>query len=168
MADDVLIRHVEQGDLQELLELYNWYVTNVHSNLHAGPHTLEEHQAWLDRFTRDGRYQCFVAIKDGKPIGWASTVQHRAKKGFDNTVEMSLYMRPDVKGAGLEGRRLFARLMEAMKAAGVHRVVGGVARPNDAIEALVLSFGFTYVGTFHEVGYKFGKYWDVAWYEYAP
>ena len=31
--------------------------------------------------------------------------------------------------------------------------------------ALHEKFGFTLVGVMHEVGRKFDRYWDVAWYE---
>ena len=39
--------------------------------------------------------------------------------------------------------------------------------PNDASVRLHLRFGFREVGRFSEVGRKFGRYWDVAWYEKA-
>ncbi len=60
----------------------------------------------------------------------------------------------------------------------MHRAYGGVAIPNDASIALHLRFGFEPVGTidgevghadlgFAEVGFKLGRYWDVAWFERA-
>jgi phosphinothricin acetyltransferase len=47
----------------------------------------------------------------------------------------------------------------------VHRVYAGVALPNDASLALHERMGFHPVGTFVEVGRKFGRYWDVRWFE---
>ena len=44
---------------------------------------------------------------------------------------------------------------------------GGIALPNRASIALHERFGFTLVGTYTEQGRKFGRYWDVAWYEKA-
>ena len=40
-----------------------------------------------------------------------------------------------------------------------------IALPNDASIALHERVGFRPLGTFGEVGRKFGKYWDVRWYE---
>jgi len=40
-----------------------------------------------------------------------------------------------------------------------------VTLPNPASVALHERFGFRHVGTFTENGRKFGKYWDVAWFE---
>ena len=47
----------------------------------------------------------------------------------------------------------------------VHRAVGDVTLPNPASIALHRNLGFEPVGIFHEVGYKFGRYWDVQWFE---
>ena len=48
---------------------------------------------------------------------------------------------------------------------GVHRALGGIAEPNPASIALHEALGFRHLGTFTEVGFKYGRYWDVAWYE---
>jgi phosphinothricin acetyltransferase len=47
----------------------------------------------------------------------------------------------------------------------VHRAYAGIALPNDASFALHRRFGFTEIGTYREVGRKFGRYWDVLWLE---
>jgi phosphinothricin acetyltransferase len=47
----------------------------------------------------------------------------------------------------------------------VHRAYAGIALPNPASIALHERFGFKRVAHFTEQGRKFGRYWDVAWYE---
>ena len=47
----------------------------------------------------------------------------------------------------------------------MHRAGGGITLPNPASIALHRSFGFEPVGIFHQVGYKFGRYWDVQWFQ---
>lgn len=47
----------------------------------------------------------------------------------------------------------------------MHRLLAGIALPNRASVALHESLGFTVLGTFHEVGRKFGRYVDVRWFE---
>jgi phosphinothricin acetyltransferase len=41
----------------------------------------------------------------------------------------------------------------------------GIALPNDASVALHERCGFAQVGVFREVGLKFGRFWDVAWFQ---
>ena len=47
----------------------------------------------------------------------------------------------------------------------MHRAYGGVALPNDDAVALHRKLGFERVGSYHEVGFKFDKLWDVDWFE---
>ena len=47
----------------------------------------------------------------------------------------------------------------------VHRAYAGVALPNDASVRLHERLGFASVGTFSHVGFKFGRYVDVQWFE---
>ena len=49
----------------------------------------------------------------------------------------------------------------------IHRVYAGVALPNAGSVAFHQRFGFERIGLYREVGRKFGRYWDVAWYERA-
>jgi len=160
---NVAIRRVEQGDLPALLEIYNHYVRETPVTFDIEPRTLAQRQAWLDTFAASGRYQCFVALKDGQPVGWASSHRYNERAAYDTTVASSIYLAPDATGQGL-GRRLYAVLFDALKAADVHRLFGGITLPNEASVRLHRSFGFELVGTYPEVGRKFGRYWDVAAY----
>jgi len=62
------------------------------------------------------------------------------------------------------GRRLYAALFDALAGEDIHRIFGGITLPNEASVRLHRSFGFEPVGTYREVGRKFGRYWDVATY----
>jgi phosphinothricin acetyltransferase len=59
-------------------------------------------------------------------------------------------------------------MLEAIDAAGVHRALAAIALPNDASVGLHERFGFRFVGRLTEVGWKFDRFWDVAWYERGP
>jgi phosphinothricin acetyltransferase len=63
------------------------------------------------------------------------------------------------------GRRLYAALFDSLAGEDVHLAVGGVTLPNEASIALHRAFGFEPVGIFRQVGYKFGRYWDVQWFQ---
>jgi len=105
-----------------------------------------------------------AADDEGVPVGYATSSRWRPKAAYDTTVESSVYCHPDAVGRGT-GTRLYAALFEALIGEDVHRVVAGIAQPNPASVALHERFGFRSVGTFESVGLKFGRYWDVAWFE---
>jgi phosphinothricin acetyltransferase len=91
-------------------------------------------------------------------------MRFRPKAAYDTTVETTIYSSQESVGKGV-GRKLYAGLFESLAGENVHRIVGGYTLPNAASAKLHEMFGFKSVGIFTEVGYKFGKYWDVAWME---
>jgi phosphinothricin acetyltransferase len=162
-VSDAVIRRVQPADLKTLLDIYNHYVTETHVTFDLEPRTLVQRQEWLAQFGERGRHQCFVAARDDRVIGWACSAQFKVKAGYDTSVETSVYLAPGEEGRGL-GRRLYETLFDALKGEDIHRAYGGVCLPNAASEALHRSLGFEHFATYREVGRKFGKYWDVAWY----
>ena len=160
---DVIIRRVVQGDLAALLAIYNDYIADTPVTFDLEPRTLEQRQQWLDSFAPSGRHQCFVAARQGVPIGWACSGKFKEKAAYDTSVETSIYLAPGETGKGL-GRRLYQTLFDALAGEDVHRAYGGVTQPNEASVGLHLAMGFSHVGTYREVGRKFGRFWDVAWF----
>ena len=160
------IRRVEARDLAALLNIYNHYVTTTHISFDVEPRTLEQRRAWFDSFAEAGRHQCFVADRDGVAIGWASSGKFKDRAAYDTSVETSVYLAPGEGGKGL-GRLLYGTLFDALAKEDVHRCFGGIALPNEASIGIHLAMGFRHVGTYTEVGRKFSRFWDVAWYEKA-
>ena len=163
---DVVVRRAGPEHLADLLRIYNHYVTETHVTFDTEPKTLAQRQVWLDQFQARGRYRCFVAVREGSVIGWACSGRFKEKAGYDTSVETSIYLTPGEEGRGL-GRRLYETLFDALTGKDIHRAYAGVCLPNQASIALHRSFGFEPLGTYREVGRKFGKYWDVAWYARA-
>lgn len=160
---EVTIRRALREDLPALLAVYNYYVVNTPITFDIEPRSLEQRQQWLDGFAPSGRYQCFVALRDGKAVGWAASLRYRDRAAYDTSVETSVYLAPDETGRGL-GTRLYTTLFDALKAEDVHRAYGGVTQPNDASNRLHEAMGFQQVGYLAEIGRKFDRYWDVAVY----
>jgi phosphinothricin acetyltransferase len=159
----IIIRHAEARDLPSLLAIYNHYVADTHITFDIEPRTPDQRRAWLDGFAAAGRHQCFVAVADGEAVGWACSGKFKEKAAYDTSVETSVYVAPGHERKGL-GRRLYQTLFDALAKEDVHRAFGGIALPNEASIGLHLAMGFHHIGTYPEVGRKFGKFWDVAWF----
>jgi phosphinothricin acetyltransferase len=159
----IVIRRAVEDDLPALLAIYNHFVVHTPVTFDLEPRTLAQRQAWLDTFAPAGRHQCFVAARDGRAIGWACSGKFRERAAYDTSVETSIYLAPGEQGKGV-GRRLYQTLFDALAAEDVHRAYGVVTLPNEASVGLHLALGFSLIGTLGEVGRKFGRFWDVAWY----
>ena len=164
MIDPVTIRAGLADDLATLTDIYNHYVVTSHVTFDITPFTVEQRADWYGHYAPTGPHRLLVAERRGTPVGYATSSPFRPKPAYRSSVETSVYLSPDATGTGL-GRRLYTDLLGQLGAEGVHRAYAGIALPNEASIALHLRSGFTPIGTYHEVGYKWGRYIDVAWFE---
>lgn len=159
------LRAAEEHDLAHLVHIYNHYVEHTHSTFDTQPVTVEERRPWFAQFSRTGPHRLLVAEMQGVAVGYATSSTFRAKPAYATSVETTVYLDSRFLGRGI-GVALYGRLLELLESEPeVHRAVAGIALPNSASVALHERLGFVPVGTFHEIGLKFGEYWDVQWYE---
>ncbi len=159
------IRGGEARDLDALVRIYNHYVETTHVTFDTEPFTAESRRPWLDGFAASGRHRLLVAELGGRVVGYASSRPFKEKAAYASSVETSVYLEPASTGRGLGGP-LYRRLLALIEVEpGVHRAYAGIALPNAASIALHERLGFRLAGTYREVGFKLGRYWDVSWYE---
>lgn len=163
----ITIRPAEIADLPRLTDIHNYYVLHTHITFDVQKFTPEHRLSWFQEHSDGRRYRLLVAESPGEGVvGYATTGRFRTKAAYDTTVEVSIACVPEVNGRGI-GTQLYAALFKAIENEDINRVVAGIAQPNPASNALHQRFGFRPVGTFSGVGRKFGKYWDVTWFERA-
>ena len=127
---------------------------------------LEGHAPpWWADVIAAGDYPFLVAVEGAGPIAFARAGQHKVKPAYGTTCETSVYVAGAARGQGV-GRALYAALLAQLDAEPeLLLAVAGITEPNPASVALHVACGFTPVGTFHSVGRKLGRTWDVTWYE---
>lgn len=159
------IRAATLQDLPDLVRIYNHYVTTSHVTFDTEPLSIETRRGWFADFADSGPYRLLVGEREGRPVGYASSREFRYKPAYRSSVETTIYLDPGHTGQGL-GRLLLGALLDLLQEEGsVHRAYGGIAQPNPVSVAMHEAYGYRLVGTFREVGFKFGRYWDVSWYE---
>lgn len=109
------------------------------------------------------RFPWYVA-DDGGVSGYAYGSAHRSRAAYRWSVDVSVYVAEDARGRGI-GRLLYAKLLAELQSLGYRNAFAGIALPNDASIALHRSFGFELVGIYRNVGFKFGAWHDVAWWQ---
>lgn len=160
----VEVRPATEADLEALNDIYNHYVREAHYTFDLEPLTMEYRREWFSHYADSGRHRLFVAVDDGRVIGYASSGRFRPKGAYETSVETSIYVGPDAIGKGA-GSKLYEALFKSLEGEDLHRAYAGVTLPNPASVALHGRFGFKRVALFTQQGRKFGRYWDVAWFE---
>ena len=105
-----------------------------------------------------------MADDGGEVVGFAYSSTYRPRPGYRLTRETSVYLAEQARGRGL-GRRLYDVLLPRLAADGMHVALALVALPNPASVALHEACGFEHLGTMREVGRKFDRWLDTAWYQ---
>jgi phosphinothricin acetyltransferase len=158
------VRPGRLADLTALTDLYNHFVRETAVTFDLEELTVEQRREWFDHYADTGRHRLLVADDGGAVLGYVTSSPLRPKAAYAPSVETTVYLRPDATGRGL-GTLLYQRLFETLAGEDVHRAFAGVALPNDASEALHRRLGFAEIGVYAEVGRKFGRYWDVRWFQ---
>jgi phosphinothricin acetyltransferase len=160
----VAIRNARDDDLPRLTEIYNHYIRTTAITFDIEPYTVESRRPWFEQFADSGPHRLFVAEQDGAVVAYAGSHKFRDKQAYETTVETTIYCAPEGTGRGV-GTALYTALFDAIRGEDLHIAIAGITLPNDASVALHERFGFTPAGLMHDVGRKFDRYWDVAWFE---
>jgi phosphinothricin acetyltransferase len=148
------VRDATDADLAAVAAIYDAEVAGGHATFDTEPPPTDYWRAKLGG-------PLLVAEQDGVVVGFAYATAYRPRAAYDRTREVSVYLAPAGQGRGV-GTALYAELLARLRDAGVHTVLAVIATPNEASEALHRSFGFEHAGTLPEVGRKFDRWIDTA------
>jgi len=104
-----------------------------------------------------------VAERAGEVIGSAYGSRHKERDAYKWSVDVSAYIRGDCHRQGI-GRGLYTALFKLLALQGYRRAWAGVTLPNPGSVGLHEAMGFRHLGTYEAVGWKFGRWHDVAWF----
>jgi L-amino acid N-acyltransferase YncA len=159
----IKVRLAEENDLNDILAIYNDIIMNTTAVYDYRPHTTEMRAAWFKAKKKDG-YPVFVAEENNQVLGFSSIGPFRAWAAYKYSVENSVYVAAAHRGKGI-GKLLIPPLIEAARKKDLHAIIAGIDASNLASIVLHKSFGFEEVAHFKEVGYKFGRWLDLKFFE---
>jgi len=151
--------HPEQ-DGAALARIYEPYVRETVISFEVEPPSADEMARRVGHVL--SHYPYLLCELDGEPVGFAYGGQHRSRAAYRWSVDVSVYVAPDRHRQGV-GRELYAQLLSILARQGFHQAFAGITLPNDNSVGLHEAMGFTPVGVYAEVGYKFGAWRDVGW-----
>lgn len=156
------IRDATINDVSGIMLIYNDAVQNTTAIWNDTLVDEENRRMWLiDR--QDKGYPVLVVVDESDTVfGYASFGDWRAFDGYRYTVEHSVYVRRDRRGAGL-GQLLMIELIERARKLNKHVMIAAIEAENQESIALHTKLGFIQTGLMCEVGTKFGRWLDLAY-----
>jgi phosphinothricin acetyltransferase len=153
------LRLATPDDAEAIRAIYNVEVTSSTVTFDLVPRSLDDQLAW--QAARSGAHAVLVAEIDGAVAGFGSLSPWRDRPAYSTTVEDSIYIHRDHRGAGV-GKALLTELVATATAHGFHACMARIVGGHEASIALHHACGFEVVGTEREVGRKFNKWLDVV------
>jgi L-amino acid N-acyltransferase YncA len=153
------VRRAREADVAAITAIYRPAVLSGTASFELVPPEAAEMLRRFKAITEAG-YPYFVAEVDGRVAGYAYANAYRTRPAYRFTVENSVYIAPDMQGKGI-GRALLRTLIDTCTARGFRLMIAivGDSRQYASI-TLHRNLGFTFCGTIHSVGYKFGRWLD--------
>lgn len=163
------IQKVTIEDTEELLKIYGPYVSETAISFEYNIPSKAEFAGRIQEISK--KYPYIKAVDNKEILGYAYAGSFKARRAYDRSVETTIYVRQDSKGAGI-GRLLYNSLENSLKNMGILNMNACIASPQkedeyltDASRYFHEKMGFNLVGRFHKCGYKFGRWYDMIWME---
>jgi L-amino acid N-acyltransferase YncA len=157
------IRDAETADAEAIARIYNPYVRETTISFEEDEVTPAQMAGRMQEVAGAG-LPWLVAQRNEQVIGYACASKWKARGAYRFSVEVTVYVERAAHGSGV-GRALYGALFGRLRALGVHAVIGGIALPNEASVALHECMGMRKVAHFEQVGFKFGRWIDVAYWQ---
>jgi phosphinothricin acetyltransferase len=161
------MRIVDAGpeQLEAIAAIYADIVRSSPATFDVEPPPAEWWEEVLAHVDRPGGHLLLAALdEDGSVAGWAKSARWMRKAAYATTCEISVHVADEARGRGV-GTAIYEVLFERLDASPLRLAVAGITQPNAASIALHRRFGFREVGTYEGVGVKFGRPWDVTWFQ---
>lgn len=158
----VKVRPAVKADAAALLEIYGPYVRETTVTFEYEVPGLEEFAGRIGNIGAE--YPYLVCEIDGRIAAYAYGHRHMERAAYQWNAELSVYVGQGQFRRGL-GRALYQAVLDILKLQNIQTVYGIVTSPNENSERLHAAMGFERRALFPRMGYKFGRWLDVAWFE---
>ena len=160
---EITVRAISDTDAEPVTRIYNHYITNTIVTFETEPVDSADMLKRI-RETRDTGLPWIVAETGAGIAGFAYASRWKGRCAYRFSVESTIYLDAEQTGRGL-GKRLYAQLIDEIRAISMHSVIGGISLPNEASVRLHETLGFKQIGQFEQVGRKFDRWIDVGYWQ---
>ena len=153
---EITLRNYSANDLEEILNITNFYIRTTAALYDYAPRTIEFQENFFAEKLQKG-FQIIVAIYEEKVVGFGYFGEFRMREAYKYTVEHSIYVHQEHTHKGI-GKLLLKELIHLAKAKNLHSMIGVIDSENKSSIDFHEQFGFKIVGIIPEVAFKFDRW----------
>ena len=158
-----MIRDATLTDAERIAEIYNYFIAETVVSFEEETLGAKQIAERIQDKVNAG-FPWLVYERAGLVVGYAYAGPWHPRCAYRKSVETSIYLSHDIGGRGI-GSQLYGELISRLRQLGFHTLIGGIALPNEASVALHEKFGFRRAAYYQEVGFKFGRWIDVGYWQ---
>ncbi|MEH2107018.1 arsinothricin resistance N-acetyltransferase ArsN1 family B [Nostoc sp.] len=156
------IRLANESDALEMLAIYAPVVRETSISFEIEPPSKTEFEGRINNYQQQMPW--LVCEINGKLLGYAYATPYRTRAAYQWSVESSVYVDVESRRKGV-AKALYTSLFGLLQLQGFYNVFAAIALPNPASVAMHEAVGFSPVGVFYRVGYKFNEWHNVGWWQ---
>jgi L-amino acid N-acyltransferase YncA len=162
VADALHIRDATDADAPAIAAIYGYEVEHNVATFEEVPPSAQDMAGRRANIQRLG-LPYLVAERAGEVLGYAYAGQFHQRAAYRYTLEDTVYIRHDVHRQGV-ARALLTELIARCEALGCRQMLAVITyMPSSASVALHGALGFRMLGHAESIGFKFGRWLDVAY-----
>ncbi|UMM63588.1 GNAT family N-acetyltransferase [Aristophania vespae] len=165
LSDYKFVNCTLERHAKAIVDILNEAIINSTALYDYKPRSLESMVWWF--ISKEKNNFPVIGIEDsqGELVAFGTYGNFRAWPAYKYSVEHSVYVKKEARKRGL-GRAILQKLVQTAQENDIHSLIGGIDASNECSIKLHESLGFKHAGTLHQVGYKFGRWLDLAFYEF--
>lgn len=169
MEEKIEIRMARPDDARELLDIYAPYILQTGITFEYEVPSEEAFRKRIEKVLE--KYPYLVAVENGEIVGYSYAKELGERAAFSRSVETVIYLGSNRRGKGI-GKLLYGELERILRLQNVTNLYAAVSYREHEDETIThasplfhLSMGYQKAAHFNKCGYKFGRWYDIIWYE---
>lgn len=157
-----MIRSITSSDIPAITAIYNHYISHSAVTFEEDIIDDSEMKTRIEHVTQ--LLPWLVYVEDDLVTAYAYATPWKARSAYRYSVETSIYVDHRSQKRGI-GSTLYSRLMDELANRNLHTIIGGITLPNIGSIRLHEKLGFKKIAEFEEVGFKFGEWRNVGYWQ---
>lgn len=159
MAEDFILREVENSDAETVTEIFNFFVENSFA---AYPEEKMKSDFYERLKKMASGYPFYIIERKNKVIGFGLLRPFYHTDTFRRSAEITYFILPEYTNKGL-GKQFLDILEKEGKERGIDTILANISSKNEQSLNFHLKYGFKECGRFIKVGKKFNEDFDVVY-----
>ena len=157
---NINIRLAREEDSSAMLAIYAPYITDSTTSFEL---EVPSEKVFWQRVQKVLQQTPWLVCEwDGQLAGYAYAGAHRSREAYSWSTELSVYVHPGFRKRNI-ATVLYQAVVDIVRLQGYCNILAGITLPNPVSLAFHKNFGFSSIGVYRKVGYKFGAWRDTHW-----